>query len=152
VVGVRDGDLAGLGPFRDRDPQRQHTGFVVRLDVVGDVVLPMAIGSGTREGWGVSVLHRTLIQTADNPGAASAALARLLAQLDRVRAAGVITVSSAENRATTAAGQQLVEASGPIRFRFTPFPSPDPGATPAPNTSDAPIGPSPPPPSSAVIA
>jgi hypothetical protein len=24
-----------------------------------DVVLPVAIGSGTREGWGVTVLHRT---------------------------------------------------------------------------------------------
>ena len=87
----------------------------------------MAMGSGTREGWGVSALHRTLIQTADDPGAATTALARLLAQLDLISATGVITVSLAQTRATTAAGEQLVEASGPIRFRFTPFPHPDPG-------------------------
>jgi hypothetical protein len=53
-----------------------------------DVVLPVTIGSGTREGWGASVLHRTLIQTADNPGPAAAALARLLAQLDLVSSTG----------------------------------------------------------------
>jgi hypothetical protein len=92
-----------------------------------DVVLPVAIGSGTQEGWGMSVLHRTLIQTADDPGVAAAALARLLAQLDLVSATGVITTSRADTRATTAAGEQLVEASGPVRLRFTPFPSPDPG-------------------------
>ena len=92
-----------------------------------DVVLPVAIGSGTREGWGVSALHRTLIQTSADPGAAPAALARLLAQLDLVSAAGVITASLADSRASVPAGGQVVEASGPIRFRFTPFPSPDPG-------------------------
>jgi hypothetical protein len=92
-----------------------------------DVVLPVAIGSGTREGWGVSALHRTLIQTADDPGAAATALARLLAQLDLVSATGVIIVNLAEPRATAAASEQLVEASGPVRFRFTPFPHPDPG-------------------------
>jgi hypothetical protein len=47
-----------------------------------DVVLPVSIGSGHREGWGVTVLHRTLIQTSADPGNAAAALARLLAQLD----------------------------------------------------------------------
>jgi hypothetical protein len=92
-----------------------------------DVVLPVAIGSGTREDWGVSALHRTLIQTADNPGPAVAALARLLAQLDLVSATGVITACRAETRAPASAGEQLVESSGPVRFRFTPFPSPDPG-------------------------
>jgi hypothetical protein len=92
-----------------------------------DVVLPVAIGSGTREGWGVSVLHRTLIQTADNPSAAPAVLARLLAQLNLANATGVITISPAETRSAGAATEQMVEASGPVRFRFTPFPSPDPG-------------------------
>ncbi len=92
-----------------------------------DVVLPVTIGSGTREGWGVSVLHRTLIQTAADPGPAAAALARLLTQLDLVSATGVITTSRADTRAAAPAGAQLVEASGPVRFRFTPFPSPDPG-------------------------
>jgi hypothetical protein len=92
-----------------------------------DVVLPVAIGSGSREAWGVSVLHRTLIQTGDDPGPATTALARLLAQLDHVSAIGVITTSRTDARATTAADEQLVEASGVVRFRFTPFPSPDPG-------------------------
>jgi hypothetical protein len=34
-VGAGDSDLAGLGPLRDRDPQRQHTGVVAGLDPVG---------------------------------------------------------------------------------------------------------------------
>ena len=92
-----------------------------------DVVLPVGIAGGTRESWGVSALHRTLIQTSEDPGPAATALARLLAQLDLVSATGVITTSRADTRATAARGEQLVEASGPIRFRFTPFPSPDPG-------------------------
>ena len=37
-----------------------------------DVVLTSSIGSGTREGWGVTVLHRTLIQTGEDPGDAPA--------------------------------------------------------------------------------
>ena len=37
--------------------------------------------------------HRTLIQSPEDPGDAPAALARLLAQLDLVSAAGVITTS-----------------------------------------------------------
>jgi hypothetical protein len=32
-----------------------------------DVVLPASIGSGTRDGWGVTPAHRTLIQTAEEP-------------------------------------------------------------------------------------
>ena len=92
-----------------------------------DVVLPVGIGSGIREGGGVSVLHRTLIQTSHDPGPAATALARLLAQLDLVSATGVITTSRADTRATAPRTDQLVEASGPIRFRFIPFPGPDPG-------------------------
>jgi hypothetical protein len=91
-----------------------------------DVILPVGVGSGTREGWGVTVLHRTLIQTADDPGAAAAALARLLAQLDLVNATGVITTGRADT-AVAPTGEQVVAASGPVRFRFAPFASPDPG-------------------------
>jgi hypothetical protein len=50
------------------------------------VVLPVGIAGGNLEGWGVSALHRTLIQTSDDPGPAATALARLLAQLDLVSA------------------------------------------------------------------
>ena len=52
-----------------------------------DVVLASSIGSGTREGWDVTALHRTLIQTGEDPGDAPAALARLLSQLDLMSAA-----------------------------------------------------------------
>ena len=32
-----------------------------------DVILPASIGSGTRDGWAVTAVHRTLIQTAEDP-------------------------------------------------------------------------------------
>ena len=32
-----------------------------------DVVLTASIGSGTRDGWAVTAVHRTLIQTAEDP-------------------------------------------------------------------------------------
>lgn len=79
-----------------------------------DVVLPNSIGSGSREGWVVSALHRTLIQTSHDPGDAPAALTRLLAQLDLSSAAGVIVTS-------------LADDDPGVRFRFVPFASPAPG-------------------------
>lgn len=91
-----------------------------------DVVLMSSVGSGSREGWTVSVVHRTLIQSADDPQDAPSALARLLAQLDRVSAAGVITVSRAA-AATTDGPDELTAGSAPVRFRFVPFTDPAPG-------------------------
>jgi hypothetical protein len=32
-----------------------------------DVVLPASIGTGTRDSWAVTAVHRTLIQTAEDP-------------------------------------------------------------------------------------
>src|SRR4029453_16353373 len=58
-----------------------------------DGVPPAPIGSGTREGWNVNVLHRTLIQTSDDPADAPTALARLLAQLDLISATGLVSTS-----------------------------------------------------------
>lgn len=78
-------------------------------------------------GWGVSVLHRTLIQTSEDPGPAATALARLLAQLDLVNATGLITTSGVDARTSAPGAEPLVEGSGPVRFRFAPFASPDPG-------------------------
>jgi hypothetical protein len=72
-------------------------------------------------------LQPAFLRSLDAAGVAATALARLFAQLDLVSATGVITVSLAQTRATTATGGQLVEASGPARSRFTPFPHPDPG-------------------------
>jgi hypothetical protein len=50
-----------------------------------DVVLTSSIGSGTREGWGVTVLHRTLIQTGEDPGDAPAETAGRRDQRSRRR-------------------------------------------------------------------
>jgi hypothetical protein len=92
-----------------------------------DVILPASIGSGAREGWGMTVLHRTLIQTPEDPGEAPAALARLLAQLDLVSAAGLITTGREDVSSPSDARQDLTAGSGRVRFRFVPFPSPAPG-------------------------
>jgi hypothetical protein len=103
-----------------------------------DVVLPSSIGSGTREGWDGAMVHRTLVQSTEDPADAPAALARLLAQLDLVSAAGVITASREDTRdgkpgkgrtdaPRAGAGDDLVAGSGRVRFRFVPFASPAPG-------------------------
>jgi hypothetical protein len=91
-----------------------------------DVVLPTPIGSGSREGWGVTALHRTLAQTPHDPGEAPVALARLLAQLDHISAAGIVTVSR-EDRAGAEQTDEMVAGSPQLRFRFVPFASPAPG-------------------------
>lgn len=93
-----------------------------------DVVLGSSIGSGSRECWSVSVVHRTLIQTSHDPQDAPAALARLLARLDLVNAAGVITTSRGEP-AAAADSDDRASGSCPVWFRFAPFPetvSPEP--------------------------
>jgi hypothetical protein len=100
-----------------------------------DLVLPASIGSGTRQDWTVAMVHRTVVQSAEYPGDAPAALARLLAQLDLVSTAGVITASHRGTRreertdapTPAAAGDDLVAGSGRVRFRFVPFASPAPG-------------------------
>jgi hypothetical protein len=91
-----------------------------------DIVIAVPIGSGTREEWALTAAHRTVIQTAQDPGGAPAALARLLAQLDHGNAAGIITTST---RADTPSpkGEELATESGPVRFQFVPFDQPAPG-------------------------
>jgi hypothetical protein len=83
-----------------------------------DVVLATAVGSGYREGWNVTALHRTLAQTVVAPDGASVALARLLAQLDGASAAGVVTTEK------VGSGQRDRAGTGSIRFRFVPFEAP----------------------------
>ncbi len=93
-----------------------------------DVVLGSSIGTGSREGWAVTVAHRTLIQTPDDPQDSPAALARLLAQLDLVHAAGVITTSRTTPTGPGDTGlDEVVTGSGQVRFQFVPFPHPAPG-------------------------
>ncbi|MBW0089485.1 hypothetical protein I4I73_10820 [Pseudonocardia sp. KRD-184] len=92
-----------------------------------DVVLSASIGSGSREGWTATVLHRTLVQTSDDPGDAPAALARLLAQLDAVSAAGVVATHRADAPDREPGDGDLVAGAGRVRFRFVPFADPTPG-------------------------
>jgi len=90
-----------------------------------DVVLATSVGSGVREGWTVTALHRTLAQTEFTPKGASVALARLLAQLDGISAVGVVSVEKEDRDATSGTPTEgLVTSSGGIRFRFVPFPAP----------------------------
>lgn len=92
-----------------------------------DVVLPTTTGSGDRGDWGVSVLHRTLVQTPRAPGDAPMALARLLAQLDAASAAGVI-VAAHEDDGTGQDSQVAggTDGSSVVRFGFRPFETPPP--------------------------
>ena len=94
-----------------------------------DIVLTTPVGSGTREDWNATVLHRTLIQTSEQPSSAPLALARLLAQLDTICAAGVITVErkGAADAASGPGEERLAADAGGVRFRFVPFPGPEPG-------------------------
>lgn len=101
-----------------------------------DVVLAASIGSGAREGWALTMVHRTLIQTPEDPGEAPAALARLLAQLDQANLAGIVSISHAATPATTdnaaadasaAGSDEFIAVSSTVRFRFVPFPHPAPG-------------------------
>jgi hypothetical protein len=102
-----------------------------------DVVLAGPIGSGRREDWTVTALHRTVIQTGHDPRAAAPALARLLAQLDVIDAAGIITASldadGGGRGGTSRAGSDAprteddTAVAGGVRLRFTPFAEPAPG-------------------------
>lgn len=95
-----------------------------------DVVLTGSLGSGSREGWTVTMAHRTLVQTAEEPADAPAALARLLAQLDLISAAGIITTSTGaahdEHPDEPPAGDPagLTARAAQVRFRFVPFAHP----------------------------
>ena len=108
VVGIEAHSTAGL-----RDTQSHW---------LLDVVLTTSVGSGFREGWTVTALHRTLAQTAVAPEGASIALARLLAQLDTVSAAGVINVEKVDSGTS----DTLSTSAGSIRFQFVPFQAPVP--------------------------
>jgi hypothetical protein len=58
-----------------------------------DVVLPASIGSGARGEWNLTILHRNLIQTWQQPRSAGPGLVWLLVQLDATDAAGIVTTS-----------------------------------------------------------
>jgi len=99
-----------------------------------DVVLAVPIGSGGREEWMVTALHRTLVQTGHDPTPACAALVRLLAQLDAVDAAGTVSAVAPPRRRSTApptdatAPDAATTSAGGLQLRFSPFADPEPGA------------------------
>ena len=93
-----------------------------------DVVLGVPIGSGRREEWTVTALHRTVLQTAHDPSAAAPALARLLAQLDVINAAGIISASPVTDGGGKEPKPEDGSAvAGGVRLRFAPFAEPAPG-------------------------
>jgi hypothetical protein len=98
-----------------------------------DVQLAVPIGSGNREDWTVTALHRTVIQTGNDPSPAAPALARLLAQLDVINAAGIISASLVTERGDRGEGgnrprtEDATAVAGGVRLRFAPFAEPAPG-------------------------
>ena len=88
-----------------------------------DIVLPVGTGSGAGDNWISGPLHRTLAQTDPEPARAPEALARLLAKLDTVSAAGTIVVQTVSvPAAASGAVEEIVELDdSPIRLRFIPF-------------------------------
>ena len=89
-----------------------------------DVVLATSVGSGYREAWTVTALHRTLAQTSVAPDGSFIALARLLARLDMISAAGVIRTEKVNSQEHDT--DAFSTSAGGIRFRFVPFQNPVP--------------------------
>ncbi|SFJ27046.1 hypothetical protein SAMN05421835_104116 [Amycolatopsis sacchari] len=73
------------------------------------VAVAAPAGHGGADGWQLTSLHRTLVQTDAEPRYAPDALARLLAQLATVETAGVIN--------------PVVSGRGEVRFEFARFDS-----------------------------
>ncbi|MBF6558184.1 MAG: hypothetical protein IVW52_18925 [Acidimicrobiales bacterium] len=84
-----------------------------------DIVLATTTGSGVPDTWAISALHRTLIQTPQPATQAPALLARLLAQLDAIPSAGVITASIDTDNTDP--------GSVAVRFHFAGFTPSEPG-------------------------
>jgi hypothetical protein len=94
-----------------------------------DVVLPGTAGSGTAEDWVTTPLHRTLAQSGTEPAQAPESLIRLLAQLDATDAAGIVTTHTTPASSTGPDPGDAGPAGpqDPVRFRFVPFASNEPG-------------------------
>jgi hypothetical protein len=94
-----------------------------------DVAVAVPVGSGDPAGWRTGPLHRTLAQTDRCPREAPAALARLLAQLDAVDAAGIMRADVA--RVRSAPHPERTVAAGDVHFGFTAFTGADASSTPS---------------------
>ena|ERR1700754_4127164 len=93
-----------------------------------DVVLGSTTGSGQQDAWAISPLHRTLIQTAQQPTEAPRCLARLLAQLDTINASGIIscTTPASIRPGTDDQLSGFTNGDAVVRFRFSPFQAAEP--------------------------
>lgn len=89
-----------------------------------DAALAVPSGGGGEDGWNLTLMRRTLLQTDSEPLAAEETLARLLASLSEVDASGIVTP-------TTGPAPDDDPAASGVRFTFSPF-----LGTPAPATSD----------------
>jgi hypothetical protein len=83
------------------------------------VAVAVPVGSGDPSGWRTEPLHRTLAQTDRCPREAPATLARLLARLDAVDAAGIMRADISRVRA--APHPERTAAAGEVQFGFTAF-------------------------------
>ena len=91
-----------------------------------DIVLPAPVGSGAGGELWINVLHRTLIQTSVDPGDAPVALARLLAQLHTISAAGIIITTRKGVESGAPGTDGIAVGSAAVHFQFIPFTSPPP--------------------------
>jgi hypothetical protein len=98
-----------------------------------DLVLPASIGSGARGEWNLTILHRNLIQTWQQPRSAGPVLRWLLVQLDATDAAGIATTIRGPTAVPETPDERGVRfrtgRSAKLRgqFRFVPFPNPQLG-------------------------
>jgi hypothetical protein len=96
-----------------------------------DVVVPTNTGAGQNDSWVVGALHRTVIQTDQEPVDAGENLVRLLAQLDVINASGTVTASVGAAGARPSATEVPTGVDNgaitTVRFRFTPFRATEPG-------------------------
>lgn len=94
------------------------------------MVLPASIGSGARGEGTLTVLHRNLIQTWQQPRSVGPVLRWLLVQLDAINAAGIVTTSRGPTAVPETPDERGVRfrtgRSAKLRgqFRFVPFRSP----------------------------
>ena len=106
---IRADHIVGIDAHRTPPLAGKHAHWLL------DAILPAPVGSGRGEVWDVSALHRTLLQTAEEPVDAPMSLASLLAQLDAMDTAGVILPTMAP--APEDPSRKLPQ------FSFVPFPT-----------------------------
>lgn len=106
---IRADHIVGIDAHRTPPLAGKHAHWLL------DAILPAPVGSGRGEIWDLVALHRTLLQTSEEPVNGTVLLAGLLAQLDAMDAAGVIvpTMAPAPQDPSTTLPQ----------FSFVPFPT-----------------------------